>query len=185
MRPKNHPFNQRLRALAASVALPLALATGAMLTAAPAAHAQKRVAPDAAPDDIFLALRQAAASDNAALAQDLASRLSGYELASYVDYYRLKPRVRDYSASEQEIRDFLARWDGQAIVDRLRNDWLLALGKTGNWAVFDEQYPKFVLNDDTQVKCFALNSRALKGANVAEEARALLSNPKDLSLIHI
>jgi hypothetical protein len=86
--------------------------------------------------------------------------------------------VRDYSASEQEIRDFLARWDGQAIVDRLRNDWLLALGKTGNWAVFDEQYPKFVLNDDTQVKCFALNSRALKGANVADEARTLLSNPR-------
>ncbi|WP_299530591.1 lytic transglycosylase domain-containing protein [uncultured Herbaspirillum sp.] len=179
MRPKNHPFNQRLRALAASLALPLALASAAMLGVAPAAHAQKRVAPDASPDDLFLALRQAAASDNAALAQDLASRLSGYELASYVDYYRLKPRVRDYSASEQEIRDFLARWDGQAIVDRLRNDWLLALGKTGNWTVFDEQYPLFVLNDDTQVKCFALNSRALKGANVAEEARALLTNPKD------
>ncbi|OWY27961.1 lytic transglycosylase domain-containing protein [Herbaspirillum robiniae] len=179
MRLKNHPFNKRLRTLAASLAIPFAMAAGAVLLAAPAAHAQKRVAADAAPDDLFLALRQAAASDNGALAQDLAARLSGYELNSYVDYYRLKPRVRDYSASEQEIRDFMARYDGQALVDRLRNDWLLALGKTGNWALFDEQYPKFILNDDVQVKCFALNSRALKGANVADEARALLVSPKD------
>ncbi|MBB5390240.1 MULTISPECIES: lytic transglycosylase domain-containing protein [unclassified Herbaspirillum] len=175
MRLKNYLFGKCLRPLAVS----LVVAIGAALSIAPAAQAQKRLAPDASPDDIFLALRQAAASDNGALAQELAGRLSGYDLPSYVDYYRLKPRVRDYSASEQEIRDFMTRYEGQALVDRLRNDWLLALGKTGNWALFDEQYPKFILDDDVQVKCFALNSRALKGANVADEARALLVSPKD------
>ncbi|MFJ3046215.1 transglycosylase SLT domain-containing protein [Herbaspirillum chlorophenolicum] len=175
MRLKNYLLGKCLRPLAVS----LVVAIGAALGAMPAAQAQKRLSPDASPDDIFLALRQAAASDNGALAQDLAGRLSGYDLPSYVDYYRLKPRVRDYSASEQEIRDFMARYDGQALVDRLRNDWLLALGKTGNWTLFDEQYPKFILDDDVQVKCFALNSRALKGANVADEARALLVSPKD------
>ncbi|WP_050467803.1 lytic transglycosylase domain-containing protein [Herbaspirillum chlorophenolicum] len=175
MRLKNYLLGKCLRPLAVS----LVVAIGAALGAMPGAQAQKRLSPDASPDDIFLALRQAAASDNGALAQDLAGRLSGYDLPSYVDYYRLKPRVRDYSASEQEIRDFMARYDGQALVDRLRNDWLLALGKTGNWTLFDEQYPKFILDDDVQVKCFALNSRALKGANVADEARALLVSPKD------
>ncbi|EJN00816.1 hypothetical protein, partial [Herbaspirillum sp. YR522] len=175
MRLKNYLFDKTLRRLAAS----LALAAGAALCLAAPAQAQKRPGPDASADEVFVALRAAAASDNVALAQELAARLPGYDLASYVDYYRLKPRVRDYSASEQEVRDFMNRYEGQAIVDRLRNDWLLALGKTGNWALFDEQYPKFVLDDDTQVKCFALNSRALKGANVADEARALLVTPKD------
>ena len=142
-------------------------------------QAQKRLPAGATPDDIFLALRDAARSDDSATAASLAARLPDYAIASYVDYYRLKPRIRDFSATEPEIRDFLTRYDGSAIADRLRNDWLLALGKRGDWTVFDEQYPQFVLNDDVQVKCFALNSRALKGQNVADEARALLVSPKD------
>ena len=142
-------------------------------------QAQKRLPAGATPDDIFLALRDAARSDDSATAASLAARLPDYAIASYVDYYRLKPRIRDFSATESEIRDFLTRYDGSAIADRLRNDWLLALGKRGDWTVFDEQYPQFVLNDDVQVKCFALNSRALKGQNVADEARALLVSPKD------
>ncbi|WP_050464558.1 lytic transglycosylase domain-containing protein [Herbaspirillum autotrophicum] len=142
-------------------------------------QAQKRLPAGATPDDIFLALRDAARSDDSATAASLAARLPDYAIASYVDYYRLKPRIRDFSATESEIRDFLTRYEGSAIADRLRNDWLLALGKRGDWTVFDEQYPQFVLNDDVQVKCFALNSRALKGQNVADEARALLVSPKD------
>jgi soluble lytic murein transglycosylase len=171
MRQKNHPFKKCL--------ISLSLAAIAVLGVAPAAQAQKRLSAGASADDTFMALREAARNDNAALALDLAARLPGYDIPSYVDYYRLKPRVRDYTAPEQEIRDFLTRYDGTAIGDRLRNDWLLALGKTGNWVTFDEQYPKFALDDDTQVKCFALNSRAVKGQNVADEARALLVSPKD------
>src|SRR5450830_1287787 len=154
-------------------------AAAAAITFAMPVHAQKRPAANAAPDDIFLALRDAARSDDSATAVNLAARLPDYVIASYVDYYRLKPRIRDYTAPVAEIRDFLTRYDGSAIADRLRNDWLLALGKNGDWATFDEQYPLFVLNDDVQVKCFALNSRALKGQNVADEARAVLINPKD------
>lgn len=142
-------------------------------------QAQKRPTANVVPDDIFLALRDAARADDTATAIKLAARLSDYDIPSYVDYYRLKPRLRDFTASAAEIRDYLRRYDGSAIADRLRNDWLLALGKAGDWATFDEQYPLFVLDDDVQVKCFALNSRALKGQNVADEARALLTTPKD------
>src|SRR5450830_1897042 len=49
--------------------------------------------------------------------------LARYVIASYVDYYRLKPRVRDFTAPVAEIRDFLTRYEGSAIADRLRNDW--------------------------------------------------------------
>jgi soluble lytic murein transglycosylase len=126
-------------------------------------------------DDSFLLLRDAVRQDDASKAEFYAARLSNYSIPSYVDYYRLKSRLKD--ASSTEIRDFFKRYEGQAIVDRLRNDWLLELGRKRDWATFDEQYPLFILNDDTQVKCYALTSRALKGQKVADEARALLTAP--------
>ncbi|RJG07766.1 lytic transglycosylase domain-containing protein [Noviherbaspirillum cavernae] len=143
----------------------------------PAAHAQKRVENFATDDDVFLALRAASNKGDAAKADELASRLANYAIPSYVDYYRLRPRIG--SAPEQEIRDFLTRYDGSAIADRLRNDWLLELGRTRNWILFDEQYPLFALNDDTQLKCYALMSKALKGRQVTDEARALLVAPQN------
>lgn len=126
-------------------------------------------------DNSFLLLRDAARQDDAAKADFYAARLGGYSIAAYVDYYRLKPRLRELTSGQ--LRDFLARYEGSAIADRLRNDWLQELGRRRDWANFDEQYPKFVLNDDTQVKCYALLSRALKGQRVASEARALLTAP--------
>ena len=123
-------------------------------------------------DDTFLALREAARRDDAAAVGLLADRLPNFAIPSYIDYYRLKVRLRD--ASPTEIRAFLARYEGTAIGDRLRNDWLLELGRTRNWGSFDEQYPLFALNDDTQVKCYALLSRALKGQPAADDARNLL-----------
>jgi soluble lytic murein transglycosylase len=126
-------------------------------------------------DDTFLLLREAARQDDAAKAAAYAARLPNYLIPSYVDYYRLKPRLKD--ASADEIRDFLKRYDGSAIADRLRNDWLLELGRTRDWTDFDQQLPLFVLNDDTQVKCYALLSRLLKGEKVADQARILLVNP--------
>ncbi|WP_426116422.1 transglycosylase SLT domain-containing protein [Massilia sp. PWRC2] len=128
-----------------------------------------------ADDDNFLLLREAARQDDAAAAATYAARLPNYAIPSYVDYYRLKPRLRD--ASADEVRAFLQRWRGTAIADRMRNDWLLELGRLRDWANFDQQLPLFVLNDDTQVKCYALVSRALKGERVAADARALLINP--------
>ncbi len=151
----------------ASYAAPQAAAIGA---AAPAALPDTR-----ADDDLFLLLREAARQDDAAGAASYAARLPNYAIASYVDYYRLKPRLRD--ASADEIRDFLARHHGSAIADRMRNDWLLELGRNRDWINFDQQLPLFVLNDDTQVKCYDLMSRAVKGEKVAADARALLVNP--------
>ncbi len=60
----------------------------------------------------------------------------------------------------------------------MRNDWLLILGRARDWRLFDEQYPLFVLNDDVQVKCYALSSRIAKGEHVVKAARELLVQPK-------
>ena len=131
---------------------------------------------DAHPDDnTFTLLRDAARMDNSAKATELAARLAAYPIPSYVEYFRLKPRLR--VASADEIRSVLARYQGSAVADRLRNDWLLELGRARDWVNFDHELPLFVLNDDLQVKCYALISRAVKGERVADEARALLTSP--------
>jgi soluble lytic murein transglycosylase len=126
-------------------------------------------------DAIFQQLREAARQNDAGKAAELAARLPNYAIPSYVDYYRLKPRLKD--ASNEEVLEFLKRYEGSAIADRLRNDWLLELGRKRDWANFDRELPLFVKNDDYQVKCYALLSRAVKGQDVAQAARALLDNP--------
>ncbi|MES2759836.1 MAG: transglycosylase SLT domain-containing protein [Pseudomonadota bacterium] len=146
------------------------LSSSAAAPDSPAVVAQTR-----ADDELFLLLREAARQDNAATAATYAARLPQYAIPSYVDYYRLKPRLRD--ASPDEVRDFLARHQGSAIADRLRNDWLLELGRNRDWANFDQQLPLYVINDDLQVKCYGLMSRAVKGEKVAADARALLVSP--------
>jgi soluble lytic murein transglycosylase len=153
--------------------------TGATLCLTVGAASQNRIAVLGTPDDLFLALRDASRNGDLDTVNALAPRLADYAIPSYVDYYKLKPLLRDLQAPQSEIRDFLSRYDGSAIADRLRNDWLLELGKAGDWTTFDEQYPLFVLGDDTQLKCYALTSRALKNQKVAAEARTLLIAPKD------
>ncbi|OGB27700.1 MAG: lytic transglycosylase [Burkholderiales bacterium RIFCSPLOWO2_02_FULL_57_36] len=154
----------------------IALASASAVPLLPVSYAQSRLATSIAGDDVFLSLRDAVRREDATSAGELAAQLSDYSIPSYVDYYRLKPRMKN--APVAEIRDYLARYDGSAIADRLRNDWLLELGRMRDWNTFDEQYPLFVLDDDTQLKCYALMSRASKGQNVAQEARVLLVSPK-------
>lgn len=154
----------------------IALAAASAVLVVPVAQAKKPVAVFASEDEVFAALREASRNNDIPRSAELAARLGNYAIPSYVEYFRLKPRIA--SAPEQEIRDFLTRHEGSAIADRLRNDWLLELGKARNWTLFDEQYPRFVLNDDNQVKCYAVMSKALKGQDVANEARTVLVNPQ-------
>ncbi|SOZ36630.1 lytic transglycosylase domain-containing protein [Cupriavidus neocaledonicus] len=156
-------------------------------------HAQKRPqavsrAPSTVipsdPDEAFIALREAARKNDVERAYAISATLVDYPVPSYVEYFRIKPQLFDASglaridAPDDQVRVFLQRYKGDAIADRMRNDWLLVLGKKRDWANFDAEYPQFALKDDTQVECYALLSRALKGQNVAADARAVLSDPK-------
>ncbi len=149
-----------------------------MTPASPVSAASSRRAPQTSisADADFIALREASLRGETGEAGRLSARLLDYPITSYVDYYRLYPRLP--AVTEGEIRSFLDRYDGTAIADRLRNDWLLLLGRARDWRVFDEQYPRFVLNDDTQLKCYAQMSRLAKGEKVAPAARELLVQPK-------
>jgi soluble lytic murein transglycosylase len=180
--PKNFLAGAVLAAASASV---LAEAPGANVPPVPPVPGAATVpaGPGAAPvneaaraeDDTFLLLREAARQNDSARANALASRLPNYVLAAYVDYYRLKPRLRE--AGADEIRAVLQRHQGSAVADRLRTDWLLELGRTRDWNNFDRELAQAARSDDLQVRCYALLARAARGERVIDEARSLLVNP--------
>ncbi|WP_454762646.1 transglycosylase SLT domain-containing protein [Cupriavidus campinensis] len=166
------------------------LALAGALLATPG-YAQKRPVPQPAaltipsnPDDAFVALREAARKNDVDRAAAISATLVDYPIPSYVEYFRIKPQLFDAAGlartdtPDEQVRVFLKRYQGDAIADRMRNDWLLVLGKKRDWTNFDAEYPQFVLKDDTQVECYALLSRALKGQNVAAESRAVLADPR-------
>lgn len=128
-----------------------------------------------AEDNDFLQLREAARRNDAASVSRLAARLTHYPLASYVDYYRLKPRLRE--ASQEEILQVLRRLDGTALAELLRNEWLTELGRRQEWDTFRREVGKLADNGTLAVRCYALQARAIQGEQVAQQARALLKSP--------
>jgi soluble lytic murein transglycosylase len=133
--------------------------------------------PNSSADETFLALRDAAIKNKVADVDRLAAQLpSSYPLHAFSDYWKLK--VRQPDVNDTTIKQFIERYEGQFVADRLRNDWLLMLGKRGDWKQFDEQHPLFALADDAQVDCYAVASKAAQGVSVKAEARqVLLRNP--------
>ena len=134
-------------------------------------------------DDAFLAARDAFRSGDLARAALLSQRVtsldSRYPLAAYLDYWALTRQIRDYgdaltgAAPDDAIRRFIARNAGSVVADLARRDWLLALGKRGEWTTFEAEMPKFVLNDDAQVTCFQLTARAIRqirGVSIGADA---------------
>lgn len=139
-------------------------------------------------DRTFIELREAAKRNDVARSQTLAASLSNYPYDDYVAYFRIKPQLFDSaggaradSNADSQVMSFLNQYQGTALADRMRNDWLLVLGKRKDWARFEVEYPKFVLDDDTQVKCYALQSKLAQGENpskVGIDARAILLDPR-------
>jgi soluble lytic murein transglycosylase len=93
--------------------------------------------------------------DNARLAtlRDI-SASQRHPLASWIDYWELNNRLA--SAQQSDLDAFYTRWPGTYVEDRLRNDWLLELGKRRDWANFAREFPRFRMNDDREVTCYAL-----------------------------
>jgi len=129
---------------------------------------------DAAPDDRFLAARDAVKTGDKAKLERIAPELQGYELEAYVDYWRLVVDLGN--ADPAVIRAFLQRNDKTYIADKLRGDWLRQLGKRQQWADFDAEYPALA-QPDQELACYALQSRRLRGdASMLEEALPLWLN---------
>jgi len=100
-----------------------------------------------------------------------------YPLASWIDYWDLGLRLTELS--QGDLEGFYARWPGSYVEDRLRNDWLLELGRRRDWGNFARELPRFKMADDREVACYGLLTEHLAGRDVRAAARAAWLAQKD------
>jgi soluble lytic murein transglycosylase len=123
-------------------------------------------------NDAIVAARDAFGKrDTARLAQmRSAAVMERHPLAMWADYWQLNSRL--YAASVDEVESFYRRWNGTYVEDRLRNDWLLELGRRRDWKALAADYPRFRMNDDREVSCYALLADHFDGKDVRSAGRA-------------
>jgi soluble lytic murein transglycosylase len=98
-------------------------------------------------------------------------------LAMWVDYWELTNRIGE--VQPPEFAAFVQRWSNTYVEDRLRNDWLLELVRRRDRAAFAAEYPRFRMNDDREVTCFALALDQLAGKDVHDAGLAAWLAQKD------
>ena len=107
-------------------------------------------------DADFLAARDAFRAGDAAKLERFARRLKKSPLEAYVSYYQLRLDLEH--ADPKKVQEFLARPEDTPVIDRLRGEWLKALGNEQQWAQFDAEYPRLI-DEDAELTCYALQSR--------------------------
>ncbi|MBL0421697.1 lytic transglycosylase domain-containing protein [Ramlibacter sp. AW1] len=148
-----------------------------LITAVLACSVQAQVRPG---DEIILEMNQAFRQNNRVKLTQLLPAAKGHALEPWAAYWELRARLD--TASPQEVREFLTRYAGTYQEDRLRNDWLLLLGERRDWSTFADEHPRFRMNDDSQVRCYALLVQQLReGATpaLAEEVKRLWMRQRD------
>jgi soluble lytic murein transglycosylase len=169
------PINILTPLRAAAALLSLALLPAAAQQAMPSgvfAAAPAPLPPAAAlaapSDSVILDMRNAWGRGDRARLAALLPQARGHALEPWAAYWELQARLD--SASADEVRDFFSRYAGTYQEDRLRNDWLLLLGKRRDWANFAAEYPRFRMRDDPQVRCYAVAMDASQGRDSTPEA---------------
>jgi soluble lytic murein transglycosylase len=85
-------------------------------------------------------------------------------LAPYLAYYQLMLRINE--AGDAEVREFLQRYPDSLIADKLRGDWVKALGRKERWDVLLAEQGQ-VVNGDAEQACYALQARHALGDKTA------------------
>ena len=123
-------------------------------------------------DELILDMMQAFKKGDKTRLSALLPQSRGHVLEPLAAYWEM--RVRLETAPESEIRGFLKNFAGTYYEDRLRNDWLLQLGKKRDWANFTAEYPHYRMRDDRELRCYALATEAMNSkTDVTDEAKRL------------
>ena len=106
------------------------------------------------------------------------ARAQAHPLAGWVEYFELNARLTEVRQPEMDA--FYARYPGSYVEDRLRNDWLLELGRRRDWTNFRRDHASYLMRDDREVACYALLAERATGAKTdADAARAAWMAQKD------
>jgi len=107
-----------------------------------------------------------------------AARAQNHALAGWVEYFELNARLAE--VRQPEMDGFYARYPGSYVEDRLRNDWLLELGRRRDWSNFRRDHASYQMRDDREVACYVLLADHAAGSRIATEtARAAWMAQKD------
>jgi soluble lytic murein transglycosylase len=105
-------------------------------------------------DNLIVEMHQAFRQGNKPKLAMMLPQVRGHALEPWAAYWELKSRLD--TATPQEVQEFFTRYPNTYQEDRLRNDWLLVLGQRRDWTTFAAEYPRFRMNDDREVRCYAL-----------------------------
>jgi soluble lytic murein transglycosylase len=119
--------------------------------------------------DDMNAAKDAAHIGNLSKLAEMAPRLDGTALEMYPRFWLLDAQIEQLG--EGPLNDFFQRYAGSVLAERLRGDWLRALGKRGDWDLFEREWPKLTTWDvGSDLHCYRLQLA------VARRDRSLLDS---------
>jgi soluble lytic murein transglycosylase len=153
MRSMSHDIPRMLRSVVAAIVLAGSLVGNA--------HAQS--------DDDFVAAKAAFDRSDWRRLDALAPSLAGHLLERYVVYWQIKSRIDE--APPDTYQSFVARFPDGPLAERLRVDWLKALGRRADWNRFALDYAS-AAGEDVELACYAIQYRYRRdGAQALAAAR--------------
>ncbi|MFN4005628.1 MAG: transglycosylase SLT domain-containing protein [Hylemonella sp.] len=154
----------------------LALALGLALPLAEAAQTKAAARPSQ--DALITDMAEAYKKLDRRRLSALLPQVRGHVLEPWAAYWELSARLDE--ASAEEVRQFFQRYAGTYQEDRLRAEWLLLLGKRRDWAAFAAEYPRYRMQDDASIRCYALLLQAQAGeGEVAQQVQELWLAQRD------
>ncbi len=117
--------------------------------------------PDPQGDATLLEMQQSFKRGDRKRVTALLPLAQGHILEPWAAYWEQRLRLDDMTALD--LQAFSARYPGTYQEDRLRNDWLLLLGQRRDWTTFADEYTRYRMADDREVRCYALLIDQIKG----------------------
>ena len=102
-------------------------------------------------DAVFLSAREAFRNGERVRLGRQVEALQGHPLQPWAEYWALRLRLDDGDASG--VADYLNRYPGAYLAEKLRGDWLRVLGKNGDWEAFQRERPALAV-PDAEVNCY-------------------------------
>jgi soluble lytic murein transglycosylase len=131
-----------------------------ILTPTLAAAAALLASPALGSDEAVLIAAEAFQKRDAARLARQVEFTRDHVLGQYVEYWNLRLSLDGQPV--EAVKDFLDRYQGTYLAERLRADWLRALARAAQWDTLQAERPGLV-NEDAETACYGLFARFRQG----------------------